>query len=46
LGGFKIINKWSIKEFESVLINNGFVINKSLKIDGRFPLAYIVATNN
>jgi phosphatidylethanolamine/phosphatidyl-N-methylethanolamine N-methyltransferase len=42
--GFKIINKWSIKEFEALLTNNGFKIIKVVNIDGRFPLAYIVMT--
>jgi len=40
--GFKIVNKWSIKGFKSMLTNNGLVIKKALKIEGRFPLAYVV----
>ena len=40
--GFKIVNKWSINDFKNMLTNNEFCINKSIKIDGRFPLAYIV----
>ena len=40
--GFKIVNKWSINDFKSMLTNNGFIIDKAVKIDGRFPLAYIV----
>lgn len=40
--GFKIINKWSINDFKGMLVNNGFIIDKVVRIDGRFPLAYIV----
>lgn len=40
--GFKIVNKWSINDFKNMLTNNEFCIDKSIKIDGRFPLAYIV----
>jgi phosphatidylethanolamine/phosphatidyl-N-methylethanolamine N-methyltransferase len=40
--GFKIINKWNINDFKSMLTNNGFIIDKAVRIDGRFPLAYIV----
>jgi phosphatidylethanolamine/phosphatidyl-N-methylethanolamine N-methyltransferase len=40
--GFKIINKWSINDFKNILMNNGFIIEKAKRIDGRFPLAYIV----
>jgi ubiquinone/menaquinone biosynthesis C-methylase UbiE len=40
--GFKIVNKWSIEGFKSMLTNNGLLIKKALKIEGRFPLAYVV----
>jgi ubiquinone/menaquinone biosynthesis C-methylase UbiE len=40
--GFKIINKWSIHDLKNLLIDNGFRIEKAIRIDGRFPLAYIV----
>ena len=40
--GFKIINKWSIHDFKSMLTNSGFTIDKAVRIDGRFPMAYIV----
>jgi len=40
--GFRIVNKWSIESFKSMLTNNGLLIKKALKIEGRFPLAYVV----
>jgi phosphatidylethanolamine/phosphatidyl-N-methylethanolamine N-methyltransferase len=40
--GFKIINKWSINDFKNMLTHNGFKIDKAERINGRFPLAYIV----
>ena len=40
--GFKVVNKWSINDFKSMLTNNGLIIDKAIRIDGRFPLAYIV----
>jgi ubiquinone/menaquinone biosynthesis C-methylase UbiE len=40
--GFKIINKWSISDFKNMLTQKGFTIEKSERIDGRFPLAYLV----
>jgi ubiquinone/menaquinone biosynthesis C-methylase UbiE len=42
VSGFKVVNKWSIYEFKTMLINNGFAIDKTVTIDGRFPVAYIV----
>jgi ubiquinone/menaquinone biosynthesis C-methylase UbiE len=42
VSGFKVVNKWSINEFKTMLINNGFLIDKTVTIDGRFPIAYIV----
>jgi ubiquinone/menaquinone biosynthesis C-methylase UbiE len=40
--GFKVVNRWSIDEFKSVLTKNEFIVDKVERIDGRFPLAYIV----
>jgi phosphatidylethanolamine/phosphatidyl-N-methylethanolamine N-methyltransferase len=42
--GFKVINKWSINDFKTLLTNNGFNIIKTIRIDGRFPLVYVVMT--
>ncbi len=42
LSGFKVVNKWSINEFKDMLINSGFIITRTVIIQGRFPLAYIV----
>jgi ubiquinone/menaquinone biosynthesis C-methylase UbiE len=44
VSGFKVVNKWSINDFKTMLINNGFVIEKTVTIDGRFPVVYIVLT--
>jgi ubiquinone/menaquinone biosynthesis C-methylase UbiE len=44
VSGFKVVNKWSINDFKTMLINNGFIIEKTVTIDGRFPVAYIVLT--
>ena len=46
LSGFKVVNKWSINEFKNMLINNGFIITKTVIIDDKIPLAYIVMKNN
>jgi ubiquinone/menaquinone biosynthesis C-methylase UbiE len=46
LSGFKVVNKWRIDEFKTMLTNNGFIINKIVIADGRFPLAYIVVGKN
>lgn len=43
VSGFKIVNKWSIKEYKKVITTCGFQIEKTILIDGRFPLAYMVA---
>jgi ubiquinone/menaquinone biosynthesis C-methylase UbiE len=40
--GFKVVNKWSINDFKVMLSKNGLIIDKAIRIDGRFPLAYIV----
>lgn len=42
LSGFRIVNKWSVDGLKVFLQNNGFTIIKVEKIDGRFPLAYLV----
>ena len=41
LSGFKVVNKWSINEFKNMLINNGFIITRTLIIHDKIPLAYI-----
>jgi len=41
LSGFKVVNKWSFKEFKCMLANNGFDIYKESRIEGRFLTAYI-----
>ena len=46
LSGFKVVNKWSINEFKNMLINNGFIITKTVIIHDKIPLAYIVMKNN
>jgi phosphatidylethanolamine/phosphatidyl-N-methylethanolamine N-methyltransferase len=42
LSGFRVVNKWSINEFKTMLTKNGFIIKKIVIADGRFPLVYIV----
>ena len=42
LSGFKVVNKWSYKDFKSMLTNNGFFIYKSLRIEDKLLTAYIV----
>jgi ubiquinone/menaquinone biosynthesis C-methylase UbiE len=46
LSGFRVVNKWSINEFKTMLIKNGFIIKKTVIVDGRFPLVYIVLEKN
>jgi ubiquinone/menaquinone biosynthesis C-methylase UbiE len=46
LSGFKVVNKWSYKGFNSMLTNNGMVIYKMLRIEDRLPTAYIVMKKN
>jgi len=46
LSGFKVVNKWCFKDFKSMLINNGMVVYKELRIEGRFLTAYIVMKND
>ncbi len=43
ISGFKVINKWSINEFQSFLINNDFSVEKLIKIKNRIPLVYITS---
>jgi phosphatidylethanolamine/phosphatidyl-N-methylethanolamine N-methyltransferase len=40
--GFKIINKWSINNFKNMFVNNELTIVKAVRIDGKFPMAYLV----
>ena len=42
LSGFKVVNKWSFKEFKCMLANNGFDIYKESRIEGRLLTAYFV----
>jgi len=42
LSGFKVVNKWSINEYRNMLIENGFIITRTLIINDKIPLAYIV----
>jgi len=42
ISGFRIINKCCMKDLEKLLSSNGLMVEKAVKIDGRFPLAYIV----
>jgi ubiquinone/menaquinone biosynthesis C-methylase UbiE len=46
LSGFKVVNKWSINEFKNLLIENGFIITRTVIIYDKIPLAYIVMKNN
>jgi len=45
LSRFKVVNKWSYKDFKSMLTNNGLVICKALRIEARLLTAYIVMKN-
>jgi ubiquinone/menaquinone biosynthesis C-methylase UbiE len=42
LSGFKLVNKWSFQDFKSMLTDNGLVIYKALRIEGKLLTAYIV----
>ena len=42
ISGFKVVNKWSFQGFKSMLTNNGLVICKALRIEGKLLTAYIV----
>jgi ubiquinone/menaquinone biosynthesis C-methylase UbiE len=44
--GFRVVNKWSINEFQILLTNHGLNIVKTMTIDGRFPMAYVVTTKS
>jgi len=46
LSGFKVVNKWSFEDFKSMLTNNGLVICKASRIEGKLLTAYIVMKNN
>jgi len=45
LSGFKVVNKWSINEFKNMLTDNGFIINRTVIIYDKIPLAYVVMKN-
>jgi ubiquinone/menaquinone biosynthesis C-methylase UbiE len=42
LSGFKVVNKWSINEYKNMLTSNGFIITRSVIINDKIPLAYVV----
>lgn len=42
LFGFMVVHKWTINEFKNMLGNNGFVETRTVIVNGRIPLAYIV----
>lgn len=42
LSGFRVVNKWSFQDFKSMLISNGFTIQKASRIEGKILTAYIV----
>jgi len=42
LSGFKFVNQWSFNDYKLFLKENGFIIEKTVLIDGRFPLTHIV----
>jgi phosphatidylethanolamine/phosphatidyl-N-methylethanolamine N-methyltransferase len=46
LSGFKIVHKWTINEFKNILTSNGLLIDKAVRIDGKFPLVYVVMKKN
>jgi ubiquinone/menaquinone biosynthesis C-methylase UbiE len=45
LSGFKVVNKWSINEYKNILTSNGFIITRSVIINDKIPLAYVVMKN-
>lgn len=42
LFGFMVVHKWSVNEFKDMLNKNGFVESRTVIVEGRIPLAYIV----
>jgi ubiquinone/menaquinone biosynthesis C-methylase UbiE len=46
LSGFTVVNKWSINEYKNMLTNNGFIITRTVIIDDKIPLAYVVMKIN
>lgn len=42
LSGFKVVNKWSYRDFKSMLTDNGLIIDKELRIEDKLLTAYIV----
>ena len=45
LSGFKVVNKWSINEYKNMLASNGFIIIRTVIINDKIPLAYVVMKN-
>ena len=46
LFGFMVVHKWSINEFKDMLKENGFVESRTVIVEGKIPLAYIVLRKN
>jgi ubiquinone/menaquinone biosynthesis C-methylase UbiE len=44
VAGIRFVNKWSINEFEDMLKRNGLIISKTIKINGRFTLAFCITS--
>ncbi len=44
LSGFKVPNRWSVKEFHDFLKNQNLQIEKERTFPGKFPLSYVVLT--
>ena len=42
LSGFKVVNKWSYRDFKRMLTDNGLIIDKELRIEDKLLTAYIV----
>ncbi|MFA6403377.1 MAG: class I SAM-dependent methyltransferase [Salinivirgaceae bacterium] len=40
--GFKVVNKWSYRDFKRMLTDNGLIIDKELRIEDKLLTAYIV----
>ncbi len=45
LSGFKAENKWSVKDYEEYIGNNGFKIIGKRIISGKIPLVYLMVEN-
>lgn len=44
ISGFRTVHKWSIAEYSGEMMSKGWKIEKAKRIDGRFPLAFLVLT--